>query len=70
MMNKSPYIMGQLMHFKCMELTKWNRWAFIEQLYRFIGDACISMKAPKGELYLQSVVVYINYKTAKFYHKK
>lgn len=32
MMNKSHYIMGQLMHFKCMELAKWNWWAIIEQL--------------------------------------
>lgn len=32
MMNKSHYIMGQLMHFKCMELAKRNWWAIIEQL--------------------------------------
>lgn len=32
MMNKSHFIMGQLMHFKCMELAKWNWWAIIEQL--------------------------------------
>lgn len=36
--------MEQLMHFKCMELAKWNWWAIIEQL----DSQVYIIESPKG----------------------
>lgn len=65
MMNKSLYIMGQLMHFKCMELAKWNWWAIIEQL----DSQVIYHWKPQRVKFISNLLLS-NYKTAKFYHKK
>lgn len=65
MMNKSHYIMGQLMHFKCMELAKWNWWAIIEQL----DSQVIYHWKPQRVKFISNLLLS-NYKTAKFYHKK
>lgn len=65
MMNKSLYIMGQLMHFKCMELAKWNWWAIIEQL----DSQVIYHWKPQRVKFISNLLLS-NFKTAKFYHKK